>query len=125
MITKRNGNGQTECRGCKEKGKFALNWDSFLYNFNNKPYCFDCLMEKLELLQQENQQLKENNLAMQEEMARTWAKHDKLKATLEEIREYIKHEWFKRGQLGIVDKSFQEWELNNLLQIIDKGFNNE
>ena len=52
MITKRKGNGQTECRGCKEKGKFALTWDSFLYNFNNEPYCFDCLMEKLEQLQQ-------------------------------------------------------------------------
>lgn len=58
MITKRNGNGQTECRGCKEKGKFALKWDSWLYNFNDEPYCFDCLMEKLEQLQQENEQLK-------------------------------------------------------------------
>lgn len=64
MITKRNGHGQTECRGCKNKGKYALNWDCFLYNFDNEPYCFDCLMEKLEQLQQENQELKkqlENN----------------------------------------------------------------
>lgn len=52
MITKRNGYGQTECFGCKEKGKFSLNWDSFLYNFDDKPYCLDCLMEKLEELQQ-------------------------------------------------------------------------
>lgn len=52
MITKRTGNGQTECIGCKEKDKFALNWDSFLYNFNDKPYCHDCLMETLENLQQ-------------------------------------------------------------------------
>lgn len=58
MITKRNGHGQTECRGCKNKGKYALNWDCFLYNFDNEPYCFDCLMEKLEQLQQENQELK-------------------------------------------------------------------
>lgn len=48
MITKRNGNGQTECTRCKEKGKWALTWDSFLYTFNDKPYCFDCLMEMLE-----------------------------------------------------------------------------
>ena len=61
MITKRNGHRQTECRGCKNKGKFALNWDCFLYNFDNEPYCFDCLMEKLEQLQQENQELKEQN----------------------------------------------------------------
>ena len=52
MITKRNGNGQTECRGCKEKDKFALTWDCFLYNFNDEPYCFNCLMEKLEKYQQ-------------------------------------------------------------------------
>lgn len=59
MITKRNGNGQTECRGCKEKGKFALTWDSFLYNFDEKPYCFNCLMEKLEHLHEENKILKQ------------------------------------------------------------------
>lgn len=59
MITKRNGNGQTECYGCKEKGIFSLNWDSFLYNFNDKPYCFDCLLEKLEELNEENKQLKD------------------------------------------------------------------
>ena len=61
MITKRNGNGQTVCKGCKEKGKFGLTWDSFLYNFNDEPYCFDCLMEKLEYLLQENNYLKLNN----------------------------------------------------------------
>lgn len=48
MITKRTGNGQTECTICRELGRFALNWDSFLYTFNGKPYCFDCLMEMLE-----------------------------------------------------------------------------
>lgn len=51
MITKRNGNGQTECIGCKEEGKFALKWDSFLYNFNDKPYCWDCLMEEVNKLE--------------------------------------------------------------------------
>ena len=48
MITKRTGNGQTECIRCKEKGKFALYWDSFLYTYNKKPYCLDCLFEILE-----------------------------------------------------------------------------
>ena len=51
MITKRTGHGQTICKGCKEKGKFGLNWDSFLYNFNDEPYCFECLMETLEIYQ--------------------------------------------------------------------------
>ena len=59
MITKRTGHGQTVCKGCKDKGKFGLTWDSFLYNFNDEPYCFDCLMEKLEELQQEKQSLKD------------------------------------------------------------------
>jgi len=59
MITKRSGNGQTICKGCKDKGNFGLTWDSWLYNFNNEPYCFECLMEKLEELQQKNKQLKE------------------------------------------------------------------
>ena len=51
MITKRKGHGQTICKGCKDKGKFGLNWDSFLYNFNDEPYCFECLMETLEIFQ--------------------------------------------------------------------------
>lgn len=51
MITKRTGHGQTVCKGCKDKGKFGLNWDSFLYNFNDEPYCFECLMETLEIYQ--------------------------------------------------------------------------
>lgn len=58
MITKRNGHGQTECVGCKNKGKFALNWDSFLYNFNNEPYCFNCLLEMLDNLNKENKELR-------------------------------------------------------------------
>lgn len=57
MITKRNGNGQTECYGCKQKGKFALKWDNWLYDYNDKPYCLDCLMEMLEKLYQENKEL--------------------------------------------------------------------
>ena len=51
MITKRKGHGQTICKGCKDKGKFGLNWDSFLYNFNDEAYCFECLMEMLEIYQ--------------------------------------------------------------------------
>lgn len=58
MITRRKGNGQTECYGCKQKGKQALTWDSFLYTYDNKPYCFDCLMEQLDNLTIENKFLK-------------------------------------------------------------------
>ena len=48
VITKRNGHGQTECVGCKNKGKFTLTWDSFLYTFNGEPYCLECLLEMLD-----------------------------------------------------------------------------
>ena len=58
LITKRNGHGQTNCVGCENKGKFALNWDSFLYTFNGKPYCLECLLEMLDKLNEENQELK-------------------------------------------------------------------
>lgn len=61
MITKRKGNGLTECRSCNEKGRFALTWDSWLYNFNDEPWCFNCLMEKLEDLQKQNTELKKEN----------------------------------------------------------------
>lgn len=62
MITKRTGHGQTICKGCKEKGKFGLNWDSFLYNFNDEPYCFECLMEMLEIYQDRiNKAIEYNN----------------------------------------------------------------
>lgn len=60
MITKRNGYGQTECVGCKNKGKFALNWDSFLFTFNGEPYCLECLLEMLDNLNEENQDLLKN-----------------------------------------------------------------
>lgn len=55
MIIGRKGNGQTECYGCKQKGKFILHWDCFLYTYDNKAYCSDCLLEKLD---KENQELK-------------------------------------------------------------------
>ena len=42
-----------------------------------------------ELLKKQSQQLKENNLAMQEEMARTWAKLDKKEDIINKIKEYV------------------------------------
>lgn len=57
MISKQNGEGQTECFGCKKKGRFGLNWDSFLYNYNNEAYCLECLIEELEKLTKEKQEL--------------------------------------------------------------------
>lgn len=45
--------------------------------------------KKVEELEQENQNLKENNLAMQEEMARTWAKLDKKEDIINKAKDLI------------------------------------
>lgn len=59
-------NGQSECFNCKNiKHRFSLTWTSFLYEYKEDYYCFDCLLTIL--LQQENNQLKE-----QRQELRTW-----------------------------------------------------
>ena len=51
-------NGQSECYCCKNiKHKYSLTWTSFLYEYKEEYYCYDCLLGIL--LQQENQQLKD------------------------------------------------------------------
>lgn len=47
------------------------------------------MLQAYRKLQQENQQLKENNQAMQEEMARSWEKVDLYKSVLDEAREFV------------------------------------
>lgn len=59
MISKRNGNGHTICVGCKEKNNgTGLHWDNVLYDFNDKPYCIECLLEILDKLDIENTKLR-------------------------------------------------------------------
>ena len=76
-------------------------------------------------LQQENKQLKENNISMQEEMARTWEKADLYKEVIEEVREYIEDWLFNAGGNGA---SMNYEDINELLKILDKAkgeMNNE
>lgn len=48
-MIKAKGNGQSECCKCKEKGKWSLNWTSFLYRIENDNYknlyCYECAKE--------------------------------------------------------------------------------
>ena len=46
-ITKAVGNGQTQCRGCKEKGKWNVQWTDFLFKVEGKDgcYCKECVAE--------------------------------------------------------------------------------
>lgn len=76
-----------------------------------------------EQLQQENTQLKENNMSMQEEMARTWEKADLYKEVIEEVRDRIT---IKLGRyINEKDYVIDDVALDELLQILDKGESNE
>ena len=48
--------GQSECYECKRHHKYSLTWTSFLYEYEEKYYCFEHIV--IILLQQENQELK-------------------------------------------------------------------
>ena len=74
--------------------------------------------ELIDELKQENQQLKENNMSMQEEMARTWEKADLYKEVIEEAREYI-----EKSSLEVNTKEFVSLTVcdsDDLLQMLDK-----
>ena len=88
------------------------------------------LLEEFENLQQENARLKENNMSMQEEMARTWEKADLYKEVIEEVREYTKKEireykyaidetTMDSNTEDIYDMVIRNFE--KLLQILDKA----
>ena len=118
MITKRKGNGQTECYGCKQKGKFALNWDSFLYTFDDKPYCFDCLMEKLEQLYQKNQELKEKIETYEDPKDLTLMFmycDEKAKDKIRELKKQLedKEERLERLRISAIGHAKRELDLEN------------
>lgn len=47
IIKPAEGHGQSECKRCKEKGKWSLTWTSFLYKIRGEEglYCYDCIKE--------------------------------------------------------------------------------
>ena len=68
--------------------------------------------------QQENARLKENNMSMQEEMARTWKKADLYKEVIEEVKDRIT---IKLGRyINEKDYVIDDVALDELLQILDK-----
>ena len=83
-------------------------------NWNFMPRDFEQIIDTL---QQENTQLKENNMSMQKEMARTWEKADLYKEVIEEVRKYIEDWLFDAGGNGA---SMTYEDINELLQILDK-----
>ena len=76
------------------------------------------ILRSYEELQQENTQLKENNMSMQEEMARTWEKADLYKEVIEEVKDRIT---IKLGRyINEKDYVIDDVALDELLQILDK-----
>lgn len=75
------------------------------------------LLDYITNLQQENERLKENNLDMQEEMARTWQKCDDYKSRCEKAIEYIKNCEIvdKDKRYPLLEEQFGE-DLLNILQ---------
>lgn len=46
-ITQAKGNGQSQCRRCKERGKWNVQWCCFMYEIEGKEghYCKNCADE--------------------------------------------------------------------------------
>lgn len=46
-IKRAEGNGQAQCKGCKDKNKWRVQWVTQLYEVEGKEglYCFDCVKE--------------------------------------------------------------------------------
>ena len=93
-----------------------------------KKYEREDLIDEIINLQQENQQLKENNMSMQEEIVRTWEKIDLYKEVIEEVIEKIKTCYFKIDNHSDKYNSFSLYlklkDTNTgeeLLQILDKA----
>ena len=72
------------------------------------------LMKLIVEIQRVNKQLKENNMSMQEEMARTWGKADLYKEVIDEAIEYIKEKQKIQYKFAL-----SHIECDDLLQILD------
>ena len=83
--------------------------------------CYGDNARCIDLLIKENEQLKENNLAMQEEMARTWAKLQQKEDIINKAKEYIKENTVgkKYGEEYYIDEFDRFASPNKLLEILD------
>ena len=83
--------------------------------------CYGDNARCIDLLIKENEQLKENNLAMQEDMARTWAKLQQKEDIINKAKEYIKENTVgkKYGEEYYIDEFDRFASPNKLLEILD------
>ena len=83
--------------------------------------CYGDNARCIDLLIKENEQLKENNLAMQEEMARTWAKLEQKEDIINKVKEFVKKHNERAGKLYYkYDNKYLLSEIReDLLKILD------
>ena len=99
--------------GVDKNGKDGIGLTVAIINDNGEIHllgnCYGDNARCIDLLIKENEQLKENNLAMQEEMARTWAKLEQKEDTINKAKEEL-YIWgealfpeFQKKMLKILD----------------------
>lgn len=83
--------------------------------------CYGDNARCIDLLIKENQQLKENNQSMQEEMARTWAKLKQKEDIIKKAKEFVKKHNERAGKLYYkYDNKYLLSEIReDLLKILD------
>lgn len=83
--------GQSECYECKRHHKYSLTWTSFLYEYEEKYYCFEHIV--IILLQQEiKKQIEEYQKALDDTMSEKMDLEEENKQLKEEkrkVRDYI------------------------------------
>lgn len=84
-------NGQSECYCCKNiKHKYSLTWTSFLYEYKEHYYCYDCLL--MILLQKENERLYKGVEEYQKALDELMSEKMDLEHNWNELKKYIKKE---------------------------------
>ena len=106
----------------KERKNLGIDeWLELVKEDKNLRGAYICFGQYMYLLEQENQQLKENNLAMQEEMARTWAKLDKKEDIINKVKEYVNENTigYKFGEEYYIDEFDRFTKPSKMLEILD------
>ena len=126
-------NGQSECYCCKNiKHKFSLTWTSFLYEYEEDYYCFDCLL--IILLQKENEFLYKGVEEYQKAVDKTMSEKMDLEHNWNELKKWLEgyiQSYENRMNLpfsDVIRLGKEKMLLNNVLERItelEEGGNNE
>ena len=109
------GNGQGSCYGCEQKGKWNRSWVNFLYEYEDKLWCEDCLIARLH---KENQELKKQ---LNEKIILVMNLKEELEDKRKEYQEVYKDVRTEIKDYKNQQKEFIEW-LENWLKILKEQF---